>query len=374
MFAPWRHDVNPVRFTSTKADMSFELDLRNLHRELVGAEIFRDLLPEDLVKLPEKGLAHDHVRIATHRREGRALLVRVPRLSQVGLAPEANLEHQRSCFLRAAPSGHTPRLHGTVAPSARLPLGALIVDAIDGVPPRLPGDLGALAEALASVHRLRLPASAECAPLRLVTDPVAALVELIEQQADHIPALVHDAGARAMLEEERRWARDFARRKTSLIQPVSLVLTDTHPGNFIVEPSGSAFFVDLEKAMYASPAVDLAHATLYTSTTWDPDVDASLTHDEIVGFYEAYMIAVPPSLGRSLEPWLLPMRRLTWLRTTTWGCRWFAEHAASVEAAGAGGRAALLRGVLERLRRMALPETMERVRSEWIGPHRLQLD
>ena len=40
----------------------------------------------------------------------------------------------------------------------------------------------------------------------------------------------------------------------------------------MIEAAGRAVFVDLEKALYGSPAVDLAHASIYTSTMWDPEI------------------------------------------------------------------------------------------------------
>ena len=56
----------------------------------------------------------------------------------------------------------------------------------------------------------------------------------------------------------RGMALAFARRA----QPLTVALADTHPGNFIVDRSGLAWFVDLEKVHVGSPAIDLAHATL----------------------------------------------------------------------------------------------------------------
>jgi aminoglycoside phosphotransferase (APT) family kinase protein len=197
---------------------------------------------------------------------------------------------------------------------------------------------------------------------------------LIEAQAEFIPALVEDRGARAILEEERKWARDFAAEHGMTPLPPTLVLTDTHPGNYVVQKDGRAIFVDMEKTQYGNPAIDLAHASLHTSVTWDPDVTGEVSRADVIDFYDTYRTAVPPSLARALEPWLLPFRRLTWLRTTTWGCRWYAENVAQVSKGGDGRRDRMLKGVLERLRRMARRETMERVRSEWQGPDPLVLD
>ena len=53
-------------------------------------------------------------------------------------------------------------------------------------------------------------------------------------------------------------ARAEARRGAG-DQAITLVLTDTHPGNFLIRPDGQAVIVDLEKALYGSPGIDLAH-------------------------------------------------------------------------------------------------------------------
>ena len=76
-------------------------------------------------------MAHAHFRLPG------GALARVPRWSQIGLDAAANLAHQATAFTRAAPSGHTPNLLGTLAPGPDLPMGALLVEEINGRPPRL---------------------------------------------------------------------------------------------------------------------------------------------------------------------------------------------------------------------------------------------
>jgi aminoglycoside phosphotransferase (APT) family kinase protein len=352
--------------------MTTDLDIRNLHAELMKLKTYHGLALEDLIKLPERGLTHDHVLLGDRTWQGHRLLVRVPRHAGRDMTPEEALSLQAECFRRAAPSRHTPAIHGQLDPSPRLPNGALIVDAVEGKPAQLPRDLPQIAETLASVHRLPVPE--KMAPLTRTVRPIETLVALIEAQAEFIPALVEDRGARAILEEERKWARDFAAEHGMTPLPPTLVLTDTHPGNYVVQKDGRAIFVDMEKTQYGNPAIDLAHASLHTSVTWDPDVTGEVSRADVIDFYDTYRTAVPPSLARALEPWLLPFRRLTWLRTTTWGCRWYAENVAQVSKGGDGRRDRMLKGVLERLRRMARRETMERVRSEWQGPDPLVLD
>lgn len=353
--------------------MATDLDLRNLHAELMKLNGFVTLALEEMKPLPSRGLTHDHVLLGERLWKGRRLVVRVPRLSRPGVTAEEALALQAECFRRTGPSRHTPTLVLTLDPSPRLPNGALIVDAVEGRSVQFPKDLEQVAETLASVHRLPTPDMME--PLPCTVRPVGALVALIEDQARFVPALVTDRNALAILEEERAWARDFAATHGKAPLTPTLVLTDTHPGNYVVQKDGRAIFVDMEKTQYGCPAIDLAHATLPTSVAWDPDVSGTLTNDDVNVFYEDYAMAVPPSVARMLEPWFLPFRRLTWLRTTTWGCRWYAENEAAVRhGSEPTQRTLMLQGVLERLRQMTRRETMEKVRQEWNGPDRLVLE
>ena len=51
--------------------------------------------------------------------------------------------------------------------------------------------------------------------------------------------------------------------------------------------------VDLEKARYGAAGFDLAHATLYTSTTWDIAVNAVLETAEMAAAYSHWLDSVP---------------------------------------------------------------------------------
>jgi thiamine kinase-like enzyme len=199
-------------------------------------------------------------------------------------------------------------------------MGALAVELIAGRKPLLPRDLPLLAATLARIHALPVPEAGRHAPLRVHADPVAETLKAIREQV----AFVREAGlaptAAAAIKAELATAES-----TALIArpPPVLTLTgsDTHPGNFLVA-HGRAVFVDLEKALYGNPAVDLAHATLYTSTMWDPDCAARLAPAEVGDFYAAYFKAVAPDLAALVRPWVRPLRRLVWLRTLTWCVRW----------------------------------------------------
>ncbi len=316
--------------------------------------------PADLRPLSDKGVAHDHVQIGAT-----GLLARVPRPRQFGPgAGAAYLGYQAESFRRAAPSGRVPRLIAALAPAPGLPLGALVIEAVAGRPPRLPQELPLIAECLARIHSLPVPPPERRPPLQDHADPARGTLAVIERNARSLPAACADAGARAAIEAEIAWARTFAAESADKDQPVTLVMSDTHPGNFLIDAEGRAMFVDVEKAVYGSPAIDLAHATLYTSTVWDPDCGAVLSRDDVRGFYRDYLGRIDPGLARRLGPWLAPMRRLTWLRTTAWACRFKAEVLDRGLLGDPASRYA--RHAASCVRDYLAPATIARLRAEWL--------
>ncbi len=335
-----------------------------------------------LKPMPVKGLAHDHVEVEGFTLGGQRVLLRVPKQSQFALSAEDNLAYQAACFARVSQSGHGPSLHAILPPSAEVPMGALLVDYIEGRPPRLPEDLPALAVAMARVHCLALPPATARAPLADHRDPVGGAMAEIEAQARFIKAAGLDPAARREIAEELTWAREY-QGAPKVAQPVTLVLTDTHPGNFLIEASGRAVIVDLEKALYGSPGIDLAHATVYSSTTWDPDTYAELSLAEVADFYRCYLQHLEPELGAALRPWLVPMRRLLFLRAITWCVKWSvlsgrarteAKHEAqsTEDWSAENSDPALIAHVAGRVADYLAPATLVRMRSEWLGPEPLQ--
>ena len=349
-------------------------DLDILHAALITRPGFETVPRDALEPMRQKGLAHDHVII---RNTG--ALLRVPRQSQFAMAARENLEYQLAGFARCAAGGHAPRPHGACPPSEALPMGAVIVDYIEGRPAQLPADLPALAECLASIHILPVPDPAHRPPLADHADPIAGTLKFIEEQAVFLDDACEDRDARRMIEEEVEWARRFAGESFGKPQPVTLVATDTHPGNYVVRDDGRAFIVDLEKALYGAPAIDLAHCTLYTSTTWDLEAGVEVAPADVADFYRYYLGSLPPALALELEPWLMPLRRLTWLRSTTWSAKWrvqsrkervAAKHsAAATEDWSAENRdKALIAHVEGRTRAYLSAEIVERIRAEWRTP------
>lgn len=322
-----------------------------------------------LIPLPDTGLAHDHVRIGDSGR-----LLRIPKQSQLALDADANLDYQAACFRRCAPSGHTPRLHTVLPPGDDLPMGALLVDYIDGRPLRLPDDLDALAEALAALHGLPLLPPEQRPPLLNPHAPLIAMCEEIGRQAAFLPQAGLDPTAQERIEHELALARRDA--TDSAAPPVTLISFDAHPGNFLVDASGHAWLVDLEKARYSLPGFDLAHASLYTSTTWDVASHAVLDEAQLLVFHQRWLAAMPADLANAVRPWLLPARRLMWLWSVSWCAKWRVQSGQAARAGKPRGDsaedwsaelsdAALIAHVADRVADYLHPETIEQVRRDW---------
>ena len=331
-------------------------DLEALHVGLAALPPFAHVAADDLEPLRTRGLNHAHIRI-----RGAGALLRVPRLSAYGFDPARNIAYQAACFARAGPCGAVPSLLGAIEPSKGAPWGALVVREIAGGAPVLPDDLPRIARSLAVMHRLAVPD--DPAPLLRHRDPVRATVDVIAIQAAYLDrAGIHPDAAR-QLSEELAWARACGSGPPD--HPVTLAGTDTHPGNFIVDGEGAAIFVDLEKMVYGSPAIDLAHASVYTSTMWDSGV--ALTPEQASAFYAAYFSAVPAALGNRIRPWCAAMRRLTWLRTTTWCARWRVEAESGPGWSPAGRNPDYMKTIRERIADYFDPATIERIRAEFLA-------
>ncbi len=285
-----------------------------LARRLYGT----DDVPEGMVGLADHGLAHAHVRLPQS-----PWLARVPKHSQVNLPPAEHLAYEAACFTRAAPSGHTPRLHRVLAPAADLPWGALLVEWVPGEPARAHHMVGPAMDALAALHRLPLPPVAERAPLLHPADPVAGLMSVLHVQA---PGLQHPsvpAATRAVvLERLATLPSRLARACTQA--PLTLIAFDAHPGNFIVRPDGKVVLVDLEKMRYSLAPLDLAHATLHTSTTWDRATAFELSPDDVAQACHRWLAAMGP-LADGYRTTLLPLREAMWLWSLTWCAQWQAS-------------------------------------------------
>ncbi len=311
-----------------------------------------------IAAMPAKGVAHDHYRIA-----GQGLVIRVPKDLPWAAPALEHLAYETACFRRAEPSGVTPRLAEVLKVGPDLPRGALLVEEIVGRPVHLPGDLGEVAVALGRLHSVEIPPPAGRSPLpdHGGEGPSAATLALIAKHAGFLGEADISNESRQALQDEWDWAQAWVAGLRGS-EPLALVGSDTHPGNFIIQPNGSARFVDLERVLYGSPVIDLAHASLPTSLSWDRSVTGEADRPDIVRFYRRYLDTVGPRRGEALKPWLMSARRLTWLRTMMWFVRWEA-----ISAAGGlqidDGLAAHIRS---RIAAFLAPEAIRRMRAEWL--------
>jgi len=319
----------------------------------------------DLVSLPATGTAHGHVALPN------GLIARVAYAHEGDPTAATRLATQAEAFRHLAPAHRTPRLHDVLLPRPGLPGGALVVDRIDGRAPRLPDELGAMADTLARLHALPLPPAGSSIPRQ--ANPFLETLAAIEQNAARfLDKAVPDPAARAEIADELRLVHGMAGDIGQRPQPLTIALADTHPGNFLVDAEGVAWFVDLEKVHVGSPAIDLAHATLATSTLWHPDVGKVLSPADVQRFYAQYLEKAGEAQAAALEPWLLPMRRLTWLRTTLFMARWRVQTRGARDPADptqwsdAGLEPSMKAHIDARIDQCFRRDTIHSIRAEWM--------
>jgi hypothetical protein len=224
-----------------------------------------------------------------------------------------------------------------LAPCSALPRGALIVQEIVGRTAKLPQDLPLLARSFAAIHRLPLPAAPHTSPLLHAADPLLAMWDEVQAQAAFLPQaeLLPSVAARVHAE-----LAQFQAICQSTARPLRrLIAFDGHPGNFVVSEQGGhekAYLVDLEKCRYSYASFDLAHATLYTSTTWDVDSHTVLSPDQVMATYRAWDNEVDDALAQDARRWHLPLRRAMWLWSITWCAKWRVASRAAAAAAPSG--------------------------------------
>lgn len=320
---------------------------------------------ENLSVLSTKGISHDHWRIGDT-----GLVLRLPRMNQWDMEADEALHYQKTAFQRAAKSGHAPDCIAILPPSIALPRGALIVEEIIGRAPALPDDLEAISDTLAALHSMPKPDDDAFTPLHVHRNPVSSTLQVIEGQATFLNRAGIAPESESAIREDLAWARNFASRGEPDFT-LCFVGTDTHPGNFLIDAQGKAWFVDLEKSLYGAAPIDLAHATLATSTGWDPDCVGMPGSNDVQGFYQRYLDTVGRDRAATLGPWLLPLRRLTWLRTITWFARWRAQWSDADHAAMRDTRmSAHIRAHIDY---SFEPDTIASCRSDWLAPKALTI-
>jgi thiamine kinase-like enzyme len=330
-----------------------------LARALVQQSLPSQNVP--LERLKDKGLAHDHVRLV-----GTGMLARIPKQSQMQLGALDNLAYQSACFTRASATGYAPQLMGQLLPCEDLPRGALLVEEIMGRNAALPRDLKAIVQSLAAIHALAVPPADGRAPLLSATDPLRDLLAEVQLQAGYLSACDAAAESAAMVVAE---LETFTQLCDSSPRPAQcLIAFDGHPGNFVVRADGRAVLVDLEKCRYSYAPLDLAHATLYTSTTWDIDSHTVLSTAETAQAYAAWERAVGSAVAQAARPWHVPLRRAMWLWSVTWCAKWRATSGVAARADAEGedwstqrSSHALVEHVRERTAHYLAPATVQAV-------------
>lgn len=335
------------------------------HAALAGALARAGLATDIRAMRPmaDTGLAHTHVWL---ERDTIDWVARLPKQSQMGLPADENLAYQAACFARASQSGHTPALHGVLPPGPELPRGGLLVSAVLGRPARLPDDLPAIAEALAAIHGLEVPPETDRPPLQAPADPWRAMREEVARQAEWLGNAGLCREARAQIEEAIAALPEHLPTEPGTAP--RLISFDAHPGNFLVTDSGRAVLVDLEKCRYGLPGFDLAHATLYTSTTWDLNSSAVLSPVDVASFYRHWR----HKGGLAGDTFtLMACRRAMWLWSLTWCAKWRAQHGRNRDADASGedwsaqlSDDALVAHVRERVDHYLSPTVIARVRNE----------
>jgi hypothetical protein len=108
------------------------------------------------------------------------------------------------------------------------------------------------------------------------------------------------------------------------------------------------------------------------------DCHAVLQVEDVARFYRRYLEIAQPDLARRLRPWLLPMRRLLFLRAITWCAMWRVKQVrARLEAkhdakstedwSAEASDPALIAHVANRVDDYLSETTLKRMRAEWLG-------
>lgn len=325
---------------------------------------FAHIDASDLIALETDSVSHTHWCVGKM-----GLLLRQPRFSHWDQDAAFQLAYEAECFRRAEASGHTPCLASVVKLRDTASGGFLVVTQIEGIIPDLGSEIrgahmSSIAEALAAIHTLSVPNMIDRTPLISHENAVTDTLLVIKRQLSHLDEAGLPAKSHKAIEDELAWANNFAVACQDLPAQQTLVGTDTHPGNFLIDAAGKAWFVDLEKMLYGHPAIDLAHATLPTSTGWDRRISGRLSAADTRDFYAQYLKIVGDRAAQTLRPWTMPMRRLTWLRTMSWFVRWRADW--STDNAIAPSHPALETHIDTHISWCFDPTNIDSIRSEWL--------
>ena len=272
--------------------------------------------------LTDAGLAHWHFKLV-----GSNKIVRIPKQSQMNLAPLDNLKYQETCYQAMLPSGNTPRCYELISPNRYLTNGALIVEEIKGREVNLKKDFVKIAKALTNIHAL--PANEKNPIIWKPQDPIKAMLREIAGQMIYLERSYKSKKVGHLIVNEFNEVKQKIKGLNFEKVPLSLISFDCHPANFIIDEEEKAILVDLEKCRYSYPGFDLAHASLYTSTTWGKTKrelpQNLLNSEEVIAFYQEWLRGMPLDHALKTLPSLLILRTLMWLWSITWCGKWLVE-------------------------------------------------
>ena len=297
--------------------------LENLEKYLATSS-YSNYRAENLTDL---GLAHWHFRLIGSDKISSGKIIRIPKQSQINLPPLENLIYQKNCYQTTFASGTTPQFYELIHPNRYLKNGALIVEEIRGREVNVKEDFLKMAEALVKLHSL---STDEKNPV--IWQPSRPIEAMLKEVAEQMTYLERSPLGRQVshliVNEFKKVNRKIAELHFQSI-PLALISFDCHPGNFIVNEKNQAILVDLEKCRYSYPGFDLAHATLYTSTTWgknQQELAQNLLDDkEMIAFYEKWLQSMPRDYALKSLPSLLILRTLMWLWSVSWCGKWLIE-------------------------------------------------
>lgn len=202
-----------------------------------------------------------------------------------------------------AATQHCPPPRHVFSPAELPPAGGLLIPYVAGRKLRLPADLPLVADCLAALHQ---------------TQPGANQPDIIKTIEERMPLL-----SQAPMEEASRilignlWERTRAllAKRVARLTMDDAILADAQPGNFVVSSDDRAIVVDIEGDFAHSPAVDLAHITLFSSLLWWDEAAEPLQSEDIISFYQDYINK--RGLFHSFAE-LLALRPLILCRTLSW--------------------------------------------------------
>jgi thiamine kinase-like enzyme len=290
-----------------------------IFNELSKLPGYENVSPESISFMQGGGLSHDHISI-----ENKDIILRAPRYNQLDMEAGDYLGLQEACFTRTASSRHTPAIYGKLPPSEALPNGALIIQKIEGRKVSCAKDGAAIAEALASINKIR--PGKDTAPLLRASKPFESQKILLNKifgeahEKAEIPEL-----SKQLIRDELQEINTYLEKISNDPLPVRLIGGDSHPGNFIIDKDGKGWLVDIEFAQYDVPFIDMADATLKITSELDPELNFTFTSEQKTALYKSWLDKSGYCKNRSeeLRHW---SERMVTMRTILWLANWKAEE------------------------------------------------